>query len=66
MKNKEEDKKIIFDEIDRLKIGNKEERLFAFECIGILGNESTTESYENRIRIVKRKIEEFNNKNHNG
>lgn len=47
---------IIYNEIIKLKKGTRSDRDIAFECIGILGNESTTEPFLNRLNIVEKKI----------
>lgn len=50
LKNKEEQ---IYNKLIELKNGTLEERKVAFKCTGILGNESTTESFESRLKIVE-------------
>lgn len=52
-KDKEEK---IYAAIMNLKKGNDSDKSLAFECIGILGNESTEESFENRLNIVEELI----------
>lgn len=65
MDKKELDKeKRIYQKIDKLKEGNKEDKLLAIECIGILSNELTEESFENRLNIVENKIDKLNRENY--
>ena len=52
----------LYDKIMELKEGNNKDRDIAFKCIGILSNESTNESYESRIEIVSKLIENYYNK----
>ena len=49
----------IDNELKILKKGDPYAKFLAFDCIGILGNESTTESYENRLKIVEDRIKEY-------
>ena len=57
-----EKEKIIYKMIMKLKEGNDSDRSLAFECTGILGNESTLESFESRLDIVENMINEHLNK----
>lgn len=50
---------IIYNEIIKLQKGNDKEKSLAFECIGILGNESTKASLEDKLIIVERKIQNY-------
>ncbi len=50
VKDKEEK---IYDEIMKLRKGTDSDRSLAFDCIGILGNESTEEKFESRLNIVE-------------
>ena len=59
VKNKE---KIIYDKIMELKNGDNQDQSLAFECIGILGNESTPESFDSRLDIVNDMIDEYYSK----
>ncbi len=43
----------IYAQITKLREGNINDKMLAFECIGILGNESTKEKFENRLNIVE-------------
>jgi len=54
LKNREEK---IYTDLINLKTGNDSDRSLAFECLGILGNESINESYDNRMKIVEEMIE---------
>jgi len=47
---------LIYNKIIELKKGTPQDKTLAFECIGILGNESTTESLEKRLEIVEELI----------
>ena len=40
-----------------LKKGTDSDKSLAFDCIGILGNESTQESFESRLNIVENLIQ---------
>ena len=51
--NKEKE---IFSKIKELENGTNSDKTLAFDIIGILGNESTCESYENRLEIVEEMI----------
>ena len=53
----------IYDEIMKLQKGSDSDRSLAFECIGILGNESTEEKFENRLNMVQELIKKHLNKN---
>ena len=54
----ENKKERVYNQIMELEEGNERERLLAFDCMGILGNEFTDESYENRLNIVENLIHE--------
>ena len=49
-------KEEIYKKLSELENGTLKERKLAFKCIGILANESTTESYENRLKRVEELI----------
>lgn len=51
--------KNIYATIINLKKGNDSDKSLAFECIGILGNESTEESFERRLNIVEELIKKY-------
>ena len=53
----------IYSEIMKLRKGTDKDKYLAFDCIGILGNESTVESFESRLIIVEKLIEEHKHKN---
>ena len=53
----------IYDEIMKLQKGSDSDRSLAFECIGILGNESTDEKFENRLNMVQELIKKHLKKN---
>ena len=53
--NKEDE---IYEKIMKLKDGDNTDKLLAFDCIGILGNESSGESLENRLNIIEKMIKE--------
>ncbi len=55
-------KEEINDEIMNLNKGDENDRKIAFKCIGILSNESTTESFESRLEIVSKIIEDYKKK----
>ncbi len=46
----------IYNALVNLKKGSDSDKSLAFECLGILGNESTKESYDNRMKIVEEMI----------
>lgn len=50
--------KKIFDRISELEKGDIDDRLLAFDLIGILGNELTKESYETRLSIVEKMLDD--------
>ena len=52
----------IYDQIMKLKKGNNTDKSLAFDCIGILGNESTNEPFENRLNIVENLIDKHTKK----
>ena len=46
------------DDISReLKEGNERDKIIAFKCIGILSNESTSETLEKKLEIVNKMLE---------
>ena len=53
-KNKEQK---IYKQLIDLKKGTDSDKSLAFDCIGILGNESTQESFESRLNIVENLIQ---------
>ena len=57
-KYKEDIYKKLFD----LREGNDKDKEVAFECLGILSNESSKEPFDNRLNIVKKLINEHVNK----
>jgi hypothetical protein len=52
----------LYDKLIELKKGTTKERKLAFKCLGILSHETTTESYENRLKMVNDMINENNKK----
>ena len=58
----EKDREEIYKRILELEDGNEKERSLAFKCDGILSNDSTLESYEDRLNIVKQLLDENDNK----
>lgn len=58
--------KQITEKLLELEEGDNKAQSLAFECLGILSNELTSESYESRLQIVEKMIEEYEkNKNSN-
>lgn len=55
MIKEKEDK--IYNKIMELKKGDEKDRLVAFKCIGILSNESTSASLDEKLDIVSEIIE---------
>lgn len=53
-KNKEQK---IYKQLIDLKKGTDSDKSLAFDCIGILGNESTQESFESRLNNVENLIQ---------
>ena len=61
--NIENKEKIIYKELMKLEDGTNSDRSLAFECTGILGNESTEASFEKRLEIVENLIKKHLEKN---
>ena len=54
MNTKISDREIkIYDKIMELENGDEKDKYLAFECTGILGNESINNSLENKLNIVE-------------
>lgn len=55
LQNKE---KIVLELLDKLNNGDNSDKSLAFDLMGMLGNEITSESYESRLEIVEKRIKE--------
>ena len=49
----------LYDIILKLKEGNEKERKLARKCIGMLSDDTTTESYNNRLEIVSELLKDY-------
>lgn len=52
----------IYNIIMKMEDGTNEEKSFAFECMGILGNENQDIKLEDKLDIVEKKITIYENK----
>lgn len=57
--NIEDREEKVYELLIKLKNGNESERTLAFECTGILGNELTSEPFENRLEMVEEMLKEY-------
>ncbi len=57
--NIKDKEKRIYDQLMKYKKGTYDEKKLAFKCIGILGNESTSESFEKRLNTVDNLINNY-------
>lgn len=63
MDNNEKDReKNIYNCLIRMKKGTNEEKSLAFDCIGILGNESLNMNLNDKLTIVENKLNNYNKK----
>ena len=61
-KNIKDREKKVYNDLFILKNGTDSDKSLAFECIGILGNESTLEPFESRLSIVEELIKKHRGK----
>lgn len=60
--NEKEREKKIYDCLIKMKKGTNEEKSLAFDCIGILGNESLNINLNDKLTIVENKLKNYNTK----
>jgi len=61
MEQKEKEEKI-YNQLMILQNGDYQDKSFAFDCVGYLGNEYIDDSLEKRLNIIEEKIMEYYNK----
>lgn len=57
--NEKKREEILYDRLMKMENGTEGEKLLAFECIGILGNETVDIKLEERLSFVENKIKEY-------
>ncbi len=61
MKNNEKEREEkLYDYLLKMEDGTAEEKSLAFECIGILGNETTNIKLEDKLTLIENMIDKFN------